>query len=58
MIAMAFILVLQNEVTCPKVKEFRAHLTKVINDKHEEMMAKFGAIVAQGILDAGKNFFF
>ena len=32
---------------------FRALYTKVINDKHEDVMAKFGAIMAQGIIDAG-----
>merc|ERR1719186_2434732 len=47
------ILVQQTEVTCPKVKEFRALYTKVISDKHEDVMAKFGAILAQGIIDAG-----
>ena len=31
----------------------RALYTKVINDKHEDVMAKFGAIIAQGIIDAG-----
>merc|ERR1712168_1795341 len=40
-------------VTCPKVKDFRALYTKVISDKHEDVMAKFGAILAQGIIDAG-----
>ncbi|XP_023322822.1 26S proteasome non-ATPase regulatory subunit 1 [Eurytemora carolleeae] len=53
LIASAMILVQQTEVTCPKVKEFRALYTKVINDKHEDVMAKFGAILAQGIIDAG-----
>merc|ERR1711874_118348 len=38
---------------CPKVKDFRALYAKVISDKHEDVMAKFGAILAQGIIDAG-----
>merc|ERR1719397_2391957 len=37
----------------PKVKDFRALYAKVISDKHEDVMAKFGAILAQGIIDAG-----
>merc|ERR1711973_982270 len=43
----------QTEQTCPKVKDFRALYAKVITDKHEDVMAKFGAILAQGIIDAG-----
>ena len=53
MIASAMILVQQTEQTCPKVKDFRALYQKVITDKHEDVMAKFGAILAQGIIDAG-----
>ena len=53
LIATAMVLVQQNEVTCPKVKTFREMYTKVITDKHEDIMAKFGAILAQGILDSG-----
>jgi len=53
LIASAMILVQQTEVTCPKVKDFRSLYTKVISDKHEDVMAKFGAILAQGIIDAG-----
>merc|ERR1712110_400142 len=49
----AMILVQQTEQTCPKVKDFRALYQKVITDKHEDVMAKFGAILAQGIIDAG-----
>merc|ERR1712106_503393 len=52
-IASAMILVQQTEQTCPKVKDFRALYQKVISDKHEDVMAKFGAILAQGIIDAG-----
>jgi len=53
MIASALVMIQQNENTTPKVKDFRATLVKTINDKHEEVMAKFGAILAHGILDAG-----
>merc|ERR1712141_551887 len=53
LIASALILVQQTEVTCPKVKDYRNLYTKVISDKHEDVMAKFGAILAQGIIDAG-----
>merc|ERR1712241_1371320 len=53
LIASAMILVQQTELTCSKVKDFRALYAKVITDKHEDVMAKFGAIVAQGIIDAG-----
>ncbi|KAL0624820.1 26S proteasome non-ATPase regulatory subunit 1 [Plecturocebus cupreus] len=34
------------------VNQFRQLYSKVINDKHDDVMAKFGAILAQGILDA------
>merc|ERR1739844_267005 len=53
LIASALILVQHTEVTCPKVKDFRALYAKIIAEKHEDVMAKFGAILAQGIIDAG-----
>lgn len=53
LIASALVLIQQNEVTCTKVTHFRQLYTKVISDKHDDVMAKFGAILAQGILDAG-----
>ncbi|XP_076096035.1 26S proteasome non-ATPase regulatory subunit 1-like isoform X2 [Mytilus galloprovincialis] len=53
LIASAMVTVQQNENTCPKVAHFRTMYAKVISDKHEDVMAKFGAIVAQGIIDAG-----
>jgi len=53
LLASAMILIQQTEVICPKVKEFRALYTKVLNDKHDDVMAKFGAIMALGIIDAG-----
>merc|ERR1719352_1428493 len=36
-----------------RVKEFRDKLQKVIGDKHEDVMTRFGAILANGIMDAG-----
>ncbi|CAL1544748.1 unnamed protein product [Lymnaea stagnalis] len=53
LIASALILVQHNESTCPKVTHFRQLYAKVIADKHEDVMAKFGSILAQGIIDAG-----
>ncbi|KAL4219945.1 26S proteasome non-ATPase regulatory subunit 1 [Mactra antiquata] len=53
LIASAMILVQQNEVTCPKMAHFRQMYSKIISDKHDDIIAKFGAILAQGIIDAG-----
>lgn len=36
--------------------KFREIFAKVISDKHEDVIAKFGATLAQGILDAGEYF--
>ncbi|CAI4224018.1 unnamed protein product [Auanema sp. JU1783] len=52
-IALSFILVQQTEATCPKVSEYRKAINKIITEKGEETLAKFGAFIAQGILDAG-----
>jgi len=54
LIASAMILIQQTESTCARVKDFRALYAKVVVDKHEDVMAKFGAILAQGIIDAGE----
>ncbi|KAL1494702.1 hypothetical protein ABEB36_010260 [Hypothenemus hampei] len=53
LIASAMILIQQTEQTCPKVSFFRQTYAQVIANKHEDVMAKFGAILAQGIIDAG-----
>ena len=53
LIASALILIQHTELTSSKVKDFRALYAKVIGDKHEDAMAKFGAILAQGIIDGG-----
>lgn len=39
-----------------RVKAFREKLQKVIGDKHEDVMTRFGAILANGVMDAsGRN---
>lgn len=53
LIASSLVLIQQTEHSCPKVAKFREIYAKVISDKHEDIIAKFGATLAQGILDAG-----
>lgn len=52
-IAASMILMQQNETANPKVAHYRKVFEKVIAAKHEDPMARFGAILAQGIIDAG-----
>ncbi|GBP01829.1 26S proteasome non-ATPase regulatory subunit 1 [Eumeta japonica] len=53
LIASAMILIQHTDQTCPKTTFFRSLYDEVICNKHEDVMAKFGAILAQGIIDAG-----
>lgn len=53
MIALAMICIEQNEKTVPQIKSIQQAFAKVIASKHEDAMAKFGAALAQGIIDAG-----
>lgn len=52
-IASAMILIQHTDQTSPKTSFFRSLYHEVITNKHEDVMAKFGAILAQGIIDAG-----
>merc|ERR1711976_539829 len=53
-IASAMILMQHTEhSSSEKSKKFRDIYTKMIEVKHEDQMGKYGAIVAQGIIDAG-----
>ncbi|KAG4306410.1 hypothetical protein PORY_000398 [Pneumocystis oryctolagi] len=52
-ISTAMILIQHNDQSNPRVVNFRRRLENIISDKHEDAMAKFGAALAQGILDAG-----
>lgn len=53
LLASAMLLVQQNDHLCPKLKHFKDLFTRTISDKHEDVMVKFGAILAQGIINAG-----
>ncbi|KAK7611976.1 26S proteasome-like protein regulatory subunit rpn2 [Phyllosticta paracitricarpa] len=53
LISLAMIMVQQNEAMNPKVGTVRKTLQKVISDRHEDAMAKFGCALALGIIDAG-----
>merc|ERR1719272_2234880 len=52
-IAMGLLYMQTSPAKTERVKEFRDKLKKIIGDKHEDVMARFGAILAQGIMDAG-----
>jgi len=52
-IALAMVLVQRSEKQEPEVAEFRKTLEKIIEDKHEDTMTKFGCIIAEGIVNAG-----
>ncbi|KAL2756047.1 hypothetical protein ACRALDRAFT_1050675 [Sodiomyces alcalophilus JCM 7366] len=53
LIALAMIMIQQNEVMNPKAAAIRKTLKKVVGDRHEDAMTKFGASLALGIIDAG-----
>lgn len=53
LVSSSLILIQQTETLCSKAKDYRALYSKVISDKHDDVMAKFGAIISQGIIDAG-----
>ncbi|ODV94336.1 hypothetical protein PACTADRAFT_51196 [Pachysolen tannophilus NRRL Y-2460] len=53
LIAMSMILIQQNEKTFPKVDEIKKNLAAVISNKNQDALAKFGAALSQGIIDAG-----
>ncbi|KIL70943.1 hypothetical protein M378DRAFT_183492 [Amanita muscaria Koide BX008] len=52
-IALGMVLVQQTEATCPSLASIRSSYTKVVSDKHEDPLARFGAAVGQGLIDAG-----
>jgi 26S proteasome regulatory subunit N2 len=51
--SLAMVLMQASEARSPSVKKLHEHLVKVINDKHQAVITKQGAILASGILQAG-----
>eukprot|EP00158_Paraphelidium_tribonemae_P008041 Partr_v1_DN28445_c2_g2_i1_m41566 putative 26S proteasome len=51
-LAASMILIQQND-TNSYAQKYRTTFTKVISAKHEDPLAKFGAVLASGIIDAG-----
>eukprot|EP01041_Mallomonas_annulata_P003308 gene3308-6550_t len=51
--SLALVIMQISEAKNPIVKKFREQIVSVIADKHQPPMAKCGAILAAGILDAG-----
>jgi len=53
LIALSMILIQKTKAQDTKVEQIRKLFEEKINDKHEDTMCKFGAIIASGIIDAG-----
>ena len=53
LISLSMILVQQNDTMNSKVATIRKQLQKIIGDRHEDAMSKFGCALALGIIDAG-----
>lgn len=53
LISLAMVLVQQNEAMNPRVTSLRKAMMKMLGDRHEDAMAKFGCAIALGIIDAG-----
>jgi 26S proteasome regulatory subunit N2 len=53
LIALAMVLVQTSKAQEPRVEKVRKLFAEKIGDKHEDIMAKFGACLASGIIDCG-----
>ena len=52
-VALGMVLVQQSEASSPSIAPTRSLYSKIIADKHEDPMARFGAALGQGLVDAG-----
>lgn len=53
MLAMSMVLQQTSETRTPFLKKFKEQINTIVNDKHQPILAKTGAILASGIIDAG-----
>lgn len=53
LIATSMILIQQSETTFPKIKDVKENFAAVIANKNQDALAKYGAALSQGIIDAG-----
>ena len=53
LIALGMVLIQQSDVAVPSVSSTRNSDAKIVADKHEDPMARFGAALGQGLIDAG-----
>ncbi len=53
LIALGMVLVQQSEASSPSLSSTRTLYRKIIGDKHEDPMARFGAVLGEGLIDAG-----
>ncbi|ETW39578.1 hypothetical protein PFNF135_05608 [Plasmodium falciparum NF135/5.C10] len=55
-ISLGLIFQQSNEHCNPNFKKYKEEIMKILSDKHEDIIAKFGAIVSAGLLDiCGRN---
>ena len=52
-VALGMILVQQSEAASSSMASIRTLYNKIVSDKHEDPMARFGAALGQGLIDAG-----
>jgi 26S proteasome regulatory subunit N2 len=53
LIALGMVLVQQSDASSVSLSSTRSLYQKIISDKHEDPMARFGAVLGQGLIDAG-----
>ena len=53
LISLAMVLIQQNEAMNPKATKIRKEMLRIVGDRHEDAMCKFGCAMAMGIIDAG-----